>query len=81
MENELEKMRGQILGLVGALNAVAAVLPDRASADAAEVLEDMIVATENSGLPPAVAEAMHSTMQQIRGALRVSLDSSEAMAP
>ena len=73
MENELESMRGQILGLVGALNAIAAVLPDNTSADAAEVLEDMIVATKDSGLPPAVAEGMHSAMQQIKGALRVSL--------
>lgn len=73
MENELETMRGQILGLVGALNAIAAVLPDHTSADAAEVLDDMMVATRNSGLTPTVTEAMHSAMQQIGSALRVSL--------
>jgi hypothetical protein len=73
MENELETMRGQILGLVGALNAIAAVLPDQTSADAAEVLDDMIAATKDSGLESAVTEAMHSAMQQIGGALRVSL--------
>jgi hypothetical protein len=73
MENELESMRGQILGLVGALKAIAAVLPDKASADAVEVLGDMMVETKSSGLAPAITEAMHSTMQQIEGALRVSL--------
>ena len=73
MENELETVRGQILGLVGALNAIAAVLPDKTSVDAAEVLGDMIIATKDGGLTPAVTEAMHSAMQQIRGALSVSL--------
>jgi hypothetical protein len=73
MENEIETMRGQILGLVGALNAIAAVLPEQTSADAAEVLDDMIAATKDGGLAPAVAQAMHSAMQQIGGALRVSL--------
>jgi hypothetical protein len=73
MENELESMRGQILGLVGAINAIAAVLPDSSSADAAEVLDDMIVATKDSGLPLTVSKAMHSAMEQISGALRVSL--------
>ena len=73
MENELETMRGQILGLVGTLNAIAAVLPDQASADAAEVLDDMIVSIKDSGLTPQATEAMRSTMQQIGGALRVSL--------
>lgn len=73
MENELETMRGQILGLVGALKAIAAVLPDQASADAAEVLDDMIAATTDGGLEPSVTDAMHSAMKQIGGALRVSL--------
>ncbi|GAB2872591.1 hypothetical protein GCM10027093_05170 [Paraburkholderia jirisanensis] len=73
MEDQLESMRGQILGLVGALNVIAAVLPDSASADAAEVLEDMIAATKDSGLTPAATEGMHSAMQQIKAALQVSL--------
>lgn len=73
MENELDTLRGHILGLVGALKAIAAVLPDQASADAAEVLDDMIGETGNSGLNPAVTEAMHSAIKQIGGALRVSL--------
>jgi hypothetical protein len=49
------------------------VLPDQTSADAAEVLDDMIAATKDSGLESTVTEAMHSAMQQIGGALRVSL--------
>lgn len=73
MVDQLEIMRGQILGVVGALNVLAAVLPDSASADAAEVLEDMIVATKDSGLTPAATEGMHSAMQQIKAALLVSL--------
>jgi hypothetical protein len=73
MENELESMRGQILGLVGALNAIAAVLPDSTSAQAAEVLTDMLAATHDSGLAPKVTEAMHSVMQQVKNALQVSL--------
>ena len=60
MENELETMRGQILGLVGALNAIAAVLPDQTSADAAEVLDDMIAATKDSGLESVVTEAIRA---------------------
>jgi hypothetical protein len=73
MENELETMRGQVLGLVGALQAIAAVLPEKASEDAAEVLDDMIAATRESGLSAAVTAAMHSTLQQIGESLRVSL--------
>lgn len=73
MENELESMRGQILGVVGALNAIAAVLPGGTSSHAAEVLADMIAATTDSGLAPQVTEAMHSTMHQIKGALQVDL--------
>jgi hypothetical protein len=78
MENELENMRGQILGLVGALNAIAAVLPDSTSAQAVEVLTDMVAATQDNGLPPKVSEAMHSAMQQVKNALQVSLHRSEA---
>jgi hypothetical protein len=73
MENELDTLRGQVLGLVGALKAIAAVLPDHSSVDAAEVLDDMIAATTDSGLSPAVTAGMHSAMQQVGEALRVSL--------
>jgi hypothetical protein len=73
MEDQLESMRGQILGLVAALNVIAVVLPDNASADAAEVLEDMIVATQDSGLTPAATKGTHDAMQQIKAALQVSL--------
>ncbi|HEY1608222.1 MAG TPA: hypothetical protein VGG24_03055 [Paraburkholderia sp.] len=77
MKNELEGMHGQILGVVGALNAIAAVLPGGTSAHAAEVLADMIAATRDNGLAPQVTEAMHSTMHQIRGALQVNLERPE----
>ncbi|MBU9576265.1 hypothetical protein [Burkholderia multivorans] len=73
MEKELDVLRGQIHGLVAALSAIASVLPDSASADAAEVLGDMITATGSSGLTGAALEAMHATMRQISGALHVSL--------
>ena len=78
MEHELEIMRGQILGLVGALNAIAAVLPDGVSAHAAEILTDMLAATHDSGLAPKVSEGMHSAMLQVKGALQVSLHREEA---
>lgn len=73
MENDIENLRGQILGLVGALNAIAAVLPDSTSAHASEVLTDLLAATSDSGLSPKVTEGMHSAMQQINSALLVSL--------
>lgn len=73
MEKELDVLRGQIHGLVAALSAIASVLPDSASADAAEVLGDMITATGGSGLTGATLEAMHATMRQINLALQVSL--------
>jgi hypothetical protein len=73
MENDIENLRGQILGLVGALNAIAAVLPDSTSAHASEVLTDLLAATSNSGLSAKVTEGMHSAMQQINSALLVSL--------
>jgi hypothetical protein len=78
MEHELESMRGQILGLVGALNAIAAVLPDGISAHAAEILTDMLAATRDNGLPQQVTEGMHSAMLQVKGALQVSLHREEA---
>jgi hypothetical protein len=74
----IESMRGQILGLVGALNAIAAVLPDGISAHAAEVLTDMLAATHDSGLPLKVTEGMHSAMLQVKGALQASLHREEA---
>ena len=77
MENELHTLRGQILGLVGALNAISAVLPDATSDHAAEVLGDMIAATNDNGLPPQVTESMHSTMRQVKDALQVSLHREE----
>ena len=80
MENDIETLRGQILGLAGALNAIAAVLPDGTSAHAAEVLTDLLAATKDSGLAPKVMKGMQSAMQQIKGALQVSLHRSEAGA-
>lgn len=73
MEKELDVLRGQIHGLMAAVSAIASVLPDSASADAAEVLGDMIDATGSSGLPGSTLEAMRATMRQISGALHVSL--------
>ncbi|MDR8398289.1 hypothetical protein NE850_18260 [Paraburkholderia sp. USG1] len=73
MEKELDVLRGQIHGLVAAVSAIASVLPDSASADAAEVLDDMIAATGSSGLSGTTLEAMHATIRQISGALQVSL--------
>jgi hypothetical protein len=80
MENDIETLRGQILGLVGALNAIAAVLPDNTSAHASELLTELLASTKDSGLPPKVMEGMHSAMQQINGALQVSLHRTEAGA-
>lgn len=73
MEKELDVLRGQIHGLVAAVSAIASVLPGNSSADAAEVLGDMIAATGSSGLTTETLEAMHATMRQISGALQVSL--------
>jgi hypothetical protein len=73
MENDIENLRGQVLGLAGALNAIAAVLPDSTSAHASELLTDLLAATSDSGLSPKVMEGMHSAMLQIKGALQVSL--------
>ncbi|CAN7784312.1 hypothetical protein LJR034_008504 [Caballeronia sp. LjRoot34] len=73
MENDLEVLRGQIHGLVAALSALASVLPPEASADAAELLNDMIAATGSSGLPGPTTQSMHATMSQIIGSLQVSL--------
>ena len=80
MENDIENLRGQILGLVGALNAIAAVLPDSTSAHASEILTDLLAATHDSGLPPKVMEGMHSAMRQINGALQVPLHRSNVDA-
>lgn len=80
MENELQTLRGQILGLVGALNAIAAVLPNGISTNAVELLTDMVGATKDNGLPPLVTESMHSTMHQIKNALQVPLYREEGEA-
>ncbi|ABE36135.1 hypothetical protein DR64_8220 [Paraburkholderia xenovorans LB400] len=73
MEQELEVLRGQIHGLVAAVSTIASVLPDSASADAAEVLGEMIATTGSSGLSATALDAMHATMRQVSGALAVSL--------
>lgn len=73
MEQQLEALRGTVHGLVAAVSAIAATLSDEASADAAEVLGEMVSGSADAGLSKTAAQAMQAAVAQIVDALQVPL--------
>ncbi|WP_241082989.1 hypothetical protein [Achromobacter xylosoxidans] len=72
MAQDFETLQGTVHGLVAAVSAIAATLPDQASADAAETLQAMTADVSASVAPPA-AKALQAVVDQVIDALQTPL--------
>jgi len=72
MAQDFETLLGTVHGLVASVSAMAATLPDAASADAAETLQAM-TADVPASVSPSAAKAMQSVVAQVIDALQTPL--------
>ncbi|OZI48688.1 hypothetical protein [Bordetella genomosp. 4] len=72
MAQEFETLLGTVHGLVASVSAIAATLPDAASADAAEALQAM-TADIPASVGPTATQAMQSVVAQVIDALQTPL--------
>jgi len=72
MAQDFETLLGTVHGLVASVSAIAATLPDAASADATETLQAM-TADVPASVSPSAAKAMQSVVAQVTDALQTPL--------
>jgi hypothetical protein len=73
MSQELDVFNGKLNGVIAALGAIAAALPQNAANDVEEVLRETIAETKGADLPAVTVESMHTTITHLIDSMQIGL--------